>query len=91
MEIFSRVKESLEGCNDSTEIPMNVKYEAIWNGYAQLKKNGVRLRAITEVTPDNISYVKKAIKLFEIRHLNGLNSNFGIVDRKVCLLHSFHM
>ena len=88
LEIFSRVKESLDGCNDSTEMPMNVKYEAIWNGYTQLKKNGVRLRAITEVTPDNISYVKKAIKLFEIRHLNGLKSNFGIVDKKVCLLHS---
>jgi hypothetical protein len=88
LEIFSRVKESLDGCNDSTEMPMNVKYEDIWNGYAQLKKNGVRLRAITEITPDNISYVKKAMKLFEIRHLSGLKSNFGIVDRKVCLLHS---
>lgn len=60
----------------------------IWNGYVQLKKNGVRLRAITEITPDNISYVKKATELFEIRHLNGLKSNFGLVDRKVCLLHS---
>ncbi len=88
LEIFSRVKESLDGCNDSTEMPMNVKYEDIWNGYVQLKKNGVRLRAITEITPDNISYAKKAIKLFEIRHLNGLKSNFGLVDRKVCLLHS---
>jgi hypothetical protein len=88
LEIFSRVKESLDGCNDSTEMPMNVKYEDIWNGYVQLKKNGVRLRAITEITPDNISYVKKATELFEIRHLNGLKSNFGIVDRKVCLLHS---
>jgi hypothetical protein len=28
------------------------------------------------------------MKLFEIRHLSGLKSNFGIVDRKVCLLHS---
>jgi hypothetical protein len=88
LEIFSRVKEALDGCNESTEVAMNVKYEAIWNGYAQLKKNGVRLRAITEVTPDNISYVKKTMELFEIRHLKGLKSNFGIVDKKVCLLHS---
>jgi sulfatase maturation enzyme AslB (radical SAM superfamily) len=59
LEIFSQVKDSLDGCNESTEVAMNVKYEAIWNGYAQLKRNGVRLRAITEVTPDNISYAKK--------------------------------
>jgi hypothetical protein len=28
------------------------------------------------------------MELFEIRHLKGLKSNFGIVDKKVCLLHS---
>ena len=64
LEIFSRVKESLDGCDDSTEMPMNVKYEDIWNGYVQLKKNGMRLRAITEITPDNISYVKKSNQTF---------------------------
>ncbi len=61
LEIFVRVKEALDGCNESTEVAMNVKYQAIWYGYAQLKKNGARLRAITEVTPDNISYVKKVL------------------------------
>ena len=54
----------------------------------QLKKKGVRLRAVTEVTADNISYVKKLMELSEVRHLTGVKSNFGIVDRKVCLLHS---
>jgi two-component system, OmpR family, sensor histidine kinase VicK len=88
LEVFSRVKETLDGCNESTEVAMNVKYEAIWNGFAQLKRKGVRLRAITEVTLDNITYVKKIMELFEMRHLKGLRSNFGIVDRKECLLHS---
>jgi two-component system, OmpR family, sensor histidine kinase VicK len=26
--------------------------------------------------------------LFEVRHLTGVRSNFGIIDRKECLLHS---
>ena len=82
LEVFSRVKETLDGCNESTEVAMNVKYEAIWNGFAQLKRKGVRLRAITEVTLDNITYVKKIMELFEMRHLKGLRSNFGIVDSK---------
>ncbi len=61
---------------------MNVTYEAIWNGFLQLKKKGVRLRTITEITPDNISYVKKLMELFEVRHVTGVKSNFGIIDKK---------
>jgi two-component system, OmpR family, sensor histidine kinase VicK len=67
---------------------MNVKYDAIWNFHLQLKKKGVRLRMVTEVTPENISYVKKIMEHSEVRHLTGVRSNFGIVDRKECLLHS---
>ncbi|MGC2685477.1 MAG: hypothetical protein WA323_26780 [Candidatus Nitrosopolaris sp.] len=32
--------------------------------------------------------MKKLIDLFEIRHLTGVRSNFAVVDRKECLLHS---
>jgi two-component system, OmpR family, sensor histidine kinase VicK len=88
VEAYSWIKEELDGCVESTEIAMNVKYEAIWNFHLQLKKKGVRLRAVTEVTADNISYVKKLMEVSEVRHLTGVKSNFGIVDRKVCLLHS---
>jgi len=67
---------------------MNVTYDAIWNGFLQLKKKGVRLRTVTEITPENISYVKKLMELFEVRHVTGVKSNFGIADRRECLLHS---
>jgi two-component system, OmpR family, sensor histidine kinase VicK len=88
LETFSWVKEELDGCVESTEIAMNVTLDAIWNGYAQLKKKGVILRVVTEVTPDNISYVRKLMELFEVRHLKGVKSNFGMVDRRECLLYS---
>lgn len=32
--------------------------------------------------------MQKKQELFEIRHLKSLKSNFGLVDRKMCLLHS---
>jgi hypothetical protein len=82
------VKEELDGCVESTEIAMNVTLDAIWNGYAQLKKKDVILRVVTEVTPDNISYVKKLMGLFEVRHLKGMKTNFGMVDKRECLLYS---
>ena len=40
---------------------------------SSLKKKGVRLREVTEVTPDNTSYVKKIMEPSEVR------SNFGIM------------
>lgn len=55
LETFSWVKEELYGCVEFTEIAMNVKIDAIWNGFVELKKKGVILKSITEITPDNIS------------------------------------
>jgi two-component system, OmpR family, sensor histidine kinase VicK len=88
LEAFSRIKEELDGCIDHDEVAMNVKYDAIWNFHLQLNRKGVRLRMVTEITPENISYVKKIMEHSEVRHLAGVRSNFGIIDRKECLLHS---
>jgi len=88
LEDFSQVKEELDGCVEHSEVAMNVSIDAIWNGFVQLKKKGVRLRAVVKVTADNISHVKKLMELFEVKHLTGVRSNFGIIDRKRCLLHS---
>jgi two-component system, OmpR family, sensor histidine kinase VicK len=88
LETFSRTKEGVDGCVEHTEVAMIVTYDAIWNGFLQLKRKGVRLRSVVEVTPDNVSYVKKQMELFEVRHLTGVRSNFGIIDRKECMLHS---
>ena len=88
LEEFSQVKEELDGCVEHSEVAMNVRIDAIWNGFVQLKKKGVRLRAVVEVTADNMSHVKKLMELFEVKHLTGVRSTFGIIDRKRCLLHS---
>ena len=88
MEAFSWVKEELNGCLDPREVAMHVQYDEIWNGHVQLKKKGVRMRVVTEITSDNITHVKKVMKIWEVRHLAGVRSNFGIADRKECLLHS---
>jgi hypothetical protein len=55
LETFSRVNERLDGCTDPTAIVVNVRFDAMWNGFVQIERKGVRLRAITEVTPENIS------------------------------------
>jgi hypothetical protein len=88
IQAYSWIKDEPDGCVESTEVAMNVRIDAIREFFVQLKKKGVKLRAVIEVTESNIDDVKKLMEIFEVRHLAGLKSNFGIVDRKSCLLHS---
>jgi len=80
LETFSWIRRSLEGCVDHTEVRMHVTTEPIWNGLNQLKEKGVKLRVVTEITDDNISYAKKMMQIAEVRHLKGVRSSFGIAD-----------
>jgi len=59
LETFSWIQRSLEGCVDHTEVRMHVTTQPIWDGLNQLKERGVKLRMVTEITNDNISYTKK--------------------------------
>ena len=80
LETFSWIQRSLEGCVDHTEVRMHVTTQPIWEGLNQLKQRGVKLRMVTEITNDNISYTKKMMQIAEVRHLKGVRSSFGIAD-----------
>ena len=67
---------------------MAVSYDAIWNGVLDLKKRGIKIRCIVEATPENIVYCKKLMQVAQVRHLAAVRSNFGLIDRKLCLLHT---
>jgi hypothetical protein len=54
VEAYSWIQEELDGCVDYSEVSMHVELESIYNFHVQLKRKGIRLRVVTEVTPDNI-------------------------------------
>jgi two-component system sensor histidine kinase VicK len=87
LETFSWIEESLDGSIDKDGPALNVLYEPIWTGYISLKKRGIKLRGVTEVTVDNIQYCKKLMEVGEFRHLDGVRTNFGIADGKVVMLY----
>ncbi len=87
LETFSWTKKSMDGSLDKDGPAVHVLYQPIWNGLVSLKKKGIKIRAITEVTLDNIYYCKKLMEVGELRHLDGVRTNFGIADEKQVLLH----
>ena len=48
----------------------------------QLKAKGIRQRFVTEITQENVRDSKELAKHVELRHLEGVKGNFGIVDGK---------
>lgn len=46
-----------------------------------MKKRGVKVRFITEITKENLDYCKELMDLGEVRHLDEVKGNFGILDR----------
>src|ERR671914_464811 len=52
-------------------------------GFQDMKRRGVRIRFISEITKDNISPCKELMKTVELRHLDDVKGNFGVGDSKL--------
>jgi hypothetical protein len=52
------------------------------NAVVRAKRRGIRLRYITDITNDNVSYCKELCKIVELRHFDGLKGNFVVIDGK---------
>jgi two-component system, OmpR family, sensor histidine kinase VicK len=82
VERLYAAKEYVDNCIDSTAPSMYVvPNHPVTRAFRDLKKKGIRLRFIAEITKDNIGYCKELITMCsELRHLDEVKGNFGIVD-----------
>jgi hypothetical protein len=85
---FPDIREKVDGCYDYSGPSALVTTELVWNATKDLTRRGIRLRYITDITTDNVSYCKQLLECFELRHLNGAKGNFGIADGIDCVIHS---
>ncbi len=85
--LFESTQKTMEGCIEKDEVTMHVTHELILNGLLILKQKGVQMRVITQITNDNLTYCKTLSDIVEVRHVNGIQSGFGICDEKWLLDH----
>jgi hypothetical protein len=52
----------------------------VTKAFVGMKKRGVRLRFISEITKDNLQYCKELMEIGDVRHLDEVKGNFGIGD-----------
>jgi hypothetical protein len=61
-------------------------FEAIRKAILEARARGTRLRFITEIIQENISYVKEFIESAELRYLDGIKGNFGVSDSEYIVI-----
>lgn len=79
----------MDGCYDHTApyvlFAHNKSHEAI----LELVTRKIRLRYLTQVIRENLSYCKKMVDDgIDVRHLDGVKGNFTIVDSTYCVLYT---
>ena len=77
-EFFSNVSKKVDGCASSaaTAIVMTVFRDA----YKSMKKRGIKIRSVTDITKDNLTYCKDLMQYAEVRHISHLTGNFGVSE-----------
>jgi two-component system, OmpR family, sensor histidine kinase VicK len=65
---------------DYTRPSLALSIESIRKSFLDAKDRGLKLRYITEVTTENISYCKELTKIVEVRHLDGIKGNFMVSE-----------
>jgi two-component system, OmpR family, sensor histidine kinase VicK len=80
LEGLSKAKKRFDNCSDDSSPSAYVSTKPMWQGLLDLKNRGVKIRFITQITKENISYCKQIMKVTELRHLEGVKGNFGIAD-----------
>ncbi len=83
LEITSEIEHSIDNCIDSSAPPSFVSKDLpMFKALSEAKMKGIKSRFITEITRNNIVYCKELMKIVELRHLDKIKGNFGIIDGK---------
>ena len=84
---YAKAKTSYDcyGVTSQSTLPES---EAINDTLSNLKNQGVRLRQITEITKDNMSYCKMLMKIAELRHLDGVKGKIQLSDTELIVITS---
>jgi two-component system, OmpR family, sensor histidine kinase VicK len=87
IEVLNSTEKTIEGCIGKEEIRTHVMHQWHMDGLSELRRKGVKVRVVTQVTHDNLPFCKIYAEAVGLRHINGIQSSFGISDGKWLLDH----
>jgi hypothetical protein len=83
LQFVDRAKNKIDSCINSTAPSVIIEVNSIKEKrIAAVKEKGLKLRYVTEITEDNINYIKEMLTFSEIRHHDGMKGNFEVADQR---------
>jgi two-component system, OmpR family, sensor histidine kinase VicK len=78
-------------CVDQTRPILTLDTEKLKEAFIRVKERGVKVRYITEITEDNLTYCKQLLTMVEeLRHLDGFKGNFYLSESLYLAPTTFH-
>ena len=91
LQFLSETNNTVDACVDYTRPSLIVGIMALKEAFLDVKKRGVKLRYVTEINRENISYCKYLLTVVdELRHLDGIKGNFYISETGYLAPATFH-
>ena len=82
LNVLSNVGIKIDICADTTWPSVAMGIDVFRNALIEIKKRGISSRYIITITKENLSYCKEAMKIGELRHLDGIKGNFAISEKE---------
>lgn len=78
IQAFSNSVHRRDICTDSSGPAVVMTIEWLRRCYLEASARGVKIRFLTEITRDNLQYCRQIMGFAELRHLDGVQGNFGL-------------
>ncbi|MDA4117167.1 MAG: hypothetical protein OK455_02365 [Thaumarchaeota archaeon] len=83
MDFFKKATTRLDICAVTVKPDQPEPIEGQSKAYLDVKKRGGALRLLTDITKDNVSYIKEVVRQgTDVQHLSGIGGNFAISDNE---------
>jgi signal transduction histidine kinase len=91
LQFVNQTNDKIDAFIDQTRPSLVINITLLKEAFLDAKKRGVKLRYITEITKDNISYCKELMTIVdELRHIEGIKGNFYISETEYIAPATFH-
>jgi two-component system, OmpR family, sensor histidine kinase VicK len=91
LQFLNKSNDIIYACVDQTRPSLTIDIALLKEAFFDVKKRGVKLLYVTEITRDNLSYCKQLLTLVdELKHLDGIKGNFYISESGYLAPATFH-
>jgi two-component system, OmpR family, sensor histidine kinase VicK len=91
LRLVSQADNRIYACLDQTRPSLIIDIARLRDAFLAARKRSVRLRYITEITEDNLSYCKQLLTMVdELRHLDGIKGNLYLSETAYLAPATFH-